>query len=120
LFLGQGTWQFSFLDKRKRPLMPRLEKPARLLLERGRAVVVGRYPFTIRLSDRVGGNTQPVRIKTDPGSGVAVRARGSFNIGSVQDVSAKYCTPISRGGGYGYNQEDAACSVGFRRQSPPR
>jgi hypothetical protein len=51
---------------------------------------------------------------------VAVRARGSFNIGSVQDISAKYCTLISRGNGYGYNQEDAASAVGFRRQSPPR
>jgi hypothetical protein len=51
---------------------------------------------------------------------VAVRARGSFNIGSLQDISAKYCTLISRGNGYGYNQEDAASSVGFRRQSPPR
>ena len=51
---------------------------------------------------------------------VAVRARGSFNIGSVQDLSVKYCTLISRGDGYGYNQEDAASAVGFRRQSPPR
>jgi hypothetical protein len=83
-------------------------------------VVVNRYPFTIRLRDRVGGKTQPVRIKIDPGSSVAVRARGSFNIGSVQDVSAKCCTLISRGDGYGYNQEDAASSVGLLRQSAPR
>jgi hypothetical protein len=96
--------------------MPR----ARLLLERRHAVVVKRHPFTIRLRGRVGGTTQPVRIKIDPGSSVAVRARGSFNIGSAQDVSTKYCALISRGDGYGYNQEDAACSVGFRRQFPPR
>jgi 5-methylcytosine-specific restriction endonuclease McrA len=31
-------------------------------------VVVRAYPFTIRLKSRVGGNTQPVRIKIDPGS----------------------------------------------------
>lgn len=56
------------LDKRKQPLMPCSEKRARLLLERGRAVVVKSYPFTIRLKDRIGGETQPLRIKLDPGS----------------------------------------------------
>ena len=63
------------LDKRKELLMPCSEKRARLLLTRGRAVVVRRYPFTIRLKDRVGGEVQPVRIKIDPGSktsGIAV------------------------------------------------
>jgi RRXRR protein len=36
---------------------------------------VCRYPFTIRLKNRVGGEVQPVRINTDPGSnttGIAV------------------------------------------------
>lgn len=56
------------LDKRKQPLMPCSEKRARLLLERGRAVVVKMYPFTIRLKDRIGGDTQSLRIKIDPGS----------------------------------------------------
>ena len=63
------------LDRRKHPLMPCTERRARLLLDRGRAVVVRAYPFTIRLKSRVGGNTQPVRIKIDPGSkttGIAV------------------------------------------------
>ena len=63
------------LDKRKRPLMPCSEKRARLLLNRGRAVVVKLYPFTIRLKDRIGGETQPIRVKLDPGSkhtGIAV------------------------------------------------
>lgn len=63
------------LDKNKNPLMPCSEKRARLLLERGRAVVVRMHPFTIRLKDRVGGAAQPVRVKLDPGSratGVAV------------------------------------------------
>jgi hypothetical protein len=63
------------LDKRKRPLMPCTEKRARLMLERGRAVVHKRFPFTIRLKDRVGGDVQPVRVKIDPGattSGMAV------------------------------------------------
>ncbi|WP_344701453.1 RNA-guided endonuclease IscB [Halomonas cibimaris] len=48
--------------------MPCSEKRARLLLERGRAVVHKRYPFTIRLKDRVGGDTQPLRLGIDPGS----------------------------------------------------
>ncbi len=56
------------LDKRKNPLMPCSEKRARLLLRRGRAVVVRVYPFTIRLKDRIGGRCQPVRLKLDPGS----------------------------------------------------
>ena len=56
------------LDKQKRPLMPCSEKRARLLLGRGHTVVHKRYPFTIRLKDRVGGNTQPLRLGIDPGS----------------------------------------------------
>ncbi|MYL24782.1 HNH endonuclease [Halomonas alkaliantarctica] len=56
------------LDKQKQPLMPCSEKRARLLLERGRAVVHKRYPFTLRLKDRVGGDTQPLRLSIDPGS----------------------------------------------------
>jgi 5-methylcytosine-specific restriction endonuclease McrA len=63
------------LDKHKHPLMPCTEKRARLLLARGQAVLVRAYPFTIRLKDRVGGTTQPVRVKIDPGSkttGIAV------------------------------------------------
>ncbi|WP_075879241.1 RNA-guided endonuclease IscB [Vreelandella massiliensis] len=56
------------LDKQKQPLMPCSEKRARLLLERGRAVVHKRYPFCIRLKDRVGGETQPLRLGLDPGS----------------------------------------------------
>jgi 5-methylcytosine-specific restriction endonuclease McrA len=58
------------LDKRKRPLMPCSEKRARLLLDRGRAVVHRMAPFVIRLKDRAAGNVQPVRIKIDPGSRV--------------------------------------------------
>jgi 5-methylcytosine-specific restriction endonuclease McrA len=63
------------LDKRKRPLMPCSQRRARLLLERGRAVVHRHHPFTIRLRDRIGGETQPVEIRVDPGSkgtGIAV------------------------------------------------
>ncbi|MBK1650190.1 RNA-guided endonuclease IscB [Rhabdochromatium marinum] len=63
------------LDKQKNPLMPCTEKRARLLLQRGRAVVVRLHPFIIRLKDRIGGETQPLRLSLDPGSkttGIAV------------------------------------------------
>jgi hypothetical protein len=58
------------LDQRKRAVMPCCEKRACLLLERGRAVVDRRYPFTIRLKDRVGGDLDPGSRTT----GVAVAA----------------------------------------------
>nr|WP_274522339.1 RNA-guided endonuclease IscB [Ectothiorhodospira mobilis] len=65
------------MDKRKKPLMPCSEKRARMLLERGRAVVHRMRPFTVRLKDRTveASTLQSVRIKLDPGSkatGVAV------------------------------------------------
>jgi 5-methylcytosine-specific restriction endonuclease McrA len=56
------------VNKHKKPLMPCSEKRARLLLERRRAVVHRRYPFTIRLNERVGGAVQPMRLKLDPGA----------------------------------------------------
>ncbi|GAW94357.1 hypothetical protein KKC1_34630, partial [Calderihabitans maritimus] len=65
------------LDKHKKPLMPCTEKRARLLLQRGRAVVYKLQPFTIRLKDRTAEQSQlqPLRLKLDPGAkvtGVAV------------------------------------------------
>lgn len=56
------------VGKQKQPLMPCTEKRARLLLDRGRAVVHKRYPFTIRLKDRTNGDIQPIQINIDPGS----------------------------------------------------
>jgi hypothetical protein len=58
-----------------KPLMPCSEKRARLLLERGKAVVINMYPFVIRLKFRDDGEIQPLKIKLDPGSkttGIAV------------------------------------------------
>lgn len=55
--------------------MPCSEKRARKLLEAGRAVVHSMRPFTIRVKDRIGGETQPLQARIDPGSkstGVAV------------------------------------------------
>ncbi len=63
------------LDKRKKPLMPCHPARARELLREKKAVVHRLVPFTIRLKDRVGGDTQPVRVCEDPGSkktGIAI------------------------------------------------
>jgi 5-methylcytosine-specific restriction endonuclease McrA len=57
------------------PLMPCKASRARILLKKGRAKVHSLYPFTIRLVDRIEGETQPVAIKLDPGAkvtGVAI------------------------------------------------
>ena len=65
------------LNKHKKPLMPCSLYRAHLLLNRGRAVVDKRYPFTIRLKDRIGSEAQSARLKIDPGSkvtGIAVVA----------------------------------------------
>lgn len=59
------------LDKKKQALMPCSEKRARLLLQRARAVVVRLHPFTIRLKDRLGGETQALRLQLDPGSKIS-------------------------------------------------
>jgi 5-methylcytosine-specific restriction endonuclease McrA len=70
------------VDLHQRPLMPCTEKRARLLLERGRAVIHRVFPFTIRLQDRTVGDStlQPLRLKLDPGSkdtGMALILEGS-------------------------------------------
>jgi len=52
----------------KKPLMPCAPARARKLLSSGRARVVRRYPFTIQLEQATTNNTQPVRLKLDPGS----------------------------------------------------
>lgn len=87
---GRNTMVFV-LDRRKRPLMPCSEKRARLLLQRGRAVVHRLHPFTIRLKDRVLEESvlQPVGLKLDPGSkvtGMAVVRREDTPDGSVDQA----------------------------------
>jgi len=56
------------LDCAKKTLMPCHPARARELLNKGKAAVYKRYPFTIILKDRVGGEVQPVELKFDPGS----------------------------------------------------
>lgn len=52
----------------RKPLMPTSPARARKLLDSGKAAVLRRFPFTIILKDRELGNTQPIRLKIDPGS----------------------------------------------------
>lgn len=66
------------LDHDRNPLMPCHSARARALLRAGKAAIFRRQPFTIILKERVGGDTQPVQIKLDPGSkttGIALNAR---------------------------------------------
>jgi hypothetical protein len=108
------------------PLMPCSPKRARKLLASGRAVVFSGTPFTIRLKDRKRGDTQPVRLKIDPGSkvsGIALVRESTTNPEeqivlylaelksrsttvhkeTVQGISWKHCKRSSRADGYGYS-----------------
>src|SRR5579859_5416065 len=63
------------IDQAKQPLMPCHAARARKLLKCGKAAVYVRYPFTIILKERFGGEVEPAAIKVDPGSkqtGIAV------------------------------------------------
>jgi len=71
-----GVTRVFVLSKDGMPLMPCHAARARELLRKGKAVVVRRYPFVIRLKHNpIEPKTQPVAIKIDPGAkttGIAV------------------------------------------------
>lgn len=56
------------VDRNKQPLMPCHPARARELLRKGKAAVYRRYPFTLILTEREGGEVQPTQVKIDPGS----------------------------------------------------
>jgi hypothetical protein len=56
------------IDQKQQPLMPCHPARARELLKSGKAAVYRRYPFTLILKKREGGDVQPVAFKVDPGS----------------------------------------------------
>ena len=81
------------LDKHKQPLMPCSEKRARILLTARRARIHHLYPFTIRLTDRIGGDTQPLILKMDPGSkqtGIALVSETSNVSRAVALIEVKH------------------------------
>ena len=72
------------IDKNKQPLMPCHPARARELLNKKRARVFHKYPFTIQIMDREDSNLQSIAIKIDPGScttGIAMVA--DFKRGKV-------------------------------------
>jgi 5-methylcytosine-specific restriction endonuclease McrA len=66
------------LDKNRNPLSPCHPARARALLRNEKAAVFRRFPFTIIMKEREGGDVQPIELKLDPGSrttGVALVAQ---------------------------------------------
>ncbi len=67
------------LSSTKKPLMPCHPARARELLDKGKAAVFRRYPFTIILKHRADGGVDPTVVKIDPGSkttGIALTVKG--------------------------------------------
>ncbi len=56
------------LNADKQPLSPIHPGKARLLLNRKKAAVIRRYPFTIILKKEIIQKTKPIQVKLDPGS----------------------------------------------------
>lgn len=80
------------LDKNLQPLDPCHPARARELLQKGRAKVFKRFPFTIVLQDRTADNsvTHPHQIKIDPGSkttGIAVVQEQTGRVTNALEVS---------------------------------
>lgn len=80
---SNGVLLVFVLDHSKQPLDPCHEARARQLLKKGRAAVFRRYPFTIVLKDRIGGEVHNHRLKLDPGSkttGIAIVQAGTERV----------------------------------------
>ncbi len=111
------------LDKRKRPLMPCSNRRARILLQRGRAVVHRLRPFTIRLRNRVAEASvvQPVRLKIDPGSkhsGVAlVRGEGNDEGAVLHLAQVDHKTTVHKRMGQraGYRHRRRSANLRYRQ-----
>lgn len=57
------------VDAERRPLMPCTPARARIILKQGKAAVLRRFPFTLRLKEaKPTARTVPLRLKIDPGS----------------------------------------------------
>ncbi|MET9320273.1 RRXRR domain-containing protein [Streptomyces sp. NPDC003038] len=99
------------LAKGGEPLMPCHPARARELLDRGRAVVARRAPFTIRLKHRTraGSVVAGVQLRLDPGSkatGVAVIAAKP----TMGTPPATWCEPSFPGGNGSASGWDASRS----------
>jgi len=90
--LRDAVMRTFVLDKNLKPLDPCHRARARELLNKGRAKVFKRYPFTIVLQDRTveESTTHPHRIKIDPGSkttGVAVVQEQTGRVTNALEIS---------------------------------
>jgi len=75
--------------------MARTGKRAHLLLDRGCVLVRKRGRFTIRLKDRVGGQTRPLQVKIDRGgktTGIAI-TRGEDGNNGTSGANPRYRAP---------------------------
>jgi 5-methylcytosine-specific restriction endonuclease McrA len=77
---GNAMQRVLVVDKNRNPLMPCHPARARELLKTGKAAVLRRYPFTIILKEREGGETQEIQMKLDPGA----KTTGIALVGSFQ------------------------------------
>ena len=64
------------VDSKREPLMPCHPARGRQLLKAGKARVLRYAPFTIILTERVGGIVQPIDLRLDPGSKEKAFIRG--------------------------------------------
>ncbi len=72
------------IDTNKQPLQPCHQARARQLLQKGKAAVYRRYPFTIILKRKVTDiDNQLLRLKIDPGSKTTGLAIVNDNTGDV-------------------------------------
>ncbi len=59
-----------------KPLIPTSNAKARILIQKGRAIIYCHHPFTIQILDRSDGETHPVEYCSDMGSvhvGVSIK-----------------------------------------------
>jgi len=102
--------------------MPTHPARARQLLQKGRAVIHKRVPFTIRLKDRDGGAVQPVRIKIAPSrqtTGIAI-VREAGNVAAVLHMAVLHHKPdIRKAMAQRYNYRRRRRRVNLRYR-PPR
>lgn len=67
------------LDSNRKTLMPCHPARAKELMDKRKAAVFRRFPFTIIMKQRAGGTLQPITVKLDPGSkttGIAIVVQG--------------------------------------------
>ncbi|MBV8226128.1 MAG: HNH endonuclease [Verrucomicrobia bacterium] len=81
------------------PLMPCNPARARQLLGSARARVHKLYPFAIRLTERKGGDKQPVVFKIDPGATITGLALNRQEVNNTSNQSVLHLAELTHRGG---------------------